>query len=227
MKHPLENPSLTPHGFAVGGYAQRARHKWLSPKSVVETNFRFLNGDWVAANQWSKANRLQSSFRPAEHIVHIIMPGMRTIGRVTDGDFMFAGLSYYSYDIAVLSALATWLGTNCGSSTLVHGDSHFVIRTKTNEYRDRWRADEELHGGRSLLSAVLTNPVKYQESVHVHQKPPQPTEREELLKEAFLFWLGQSTGRKYLSGLKAEFFRLHSLEQERRRIVRFQARQTA
>lgn len=193
MKHPLVNPSLTPHGFGRGNTYRRSLLKDFDNGS--------MNGDWMAARFWQEANRKSAEFRPVEFIIHEIMPGMKTIGQTHSGDFEFEGRLYQENDIAVLSAVATWLGTNCGHAML---ENRFVINfSKTNEYRVRWKAYEKYQRTGFLLRHILhecsTTTCNWgrKDSCSKYHVPATP--REELVLDAFLFWLGQTSGRDYLA----------------------------
>ncbi|MCA9367278.1 hypothetical protein KC887_03380 [Candidatus Kaiserbacteria bacterium] len=192
MKHPLVNPSLTPRGFGVGSTYKRT--SWKSDDAGR------CNGDWCAATFWQEANRERSDFRPAEHVIHVIMPGMRTLGRTEQGDFMFDGKPYRVYDLAVLTSIAVWFGTNNGQAMLnnpVWGKTF----TKTNEFRVRWQEREKPDTAGHMLRHILHDCAlqKCTTGRHFYRRA---TEREELILDAFLFWLGQTTGRVYLAGLE-------------------------
>jgi len=196
MKHPLVNPSLAPHGFGVGNTYQRS--SWKS-----DDHGRF-NADWGAARFWQEANRLDSDFRPAEHIVHQIMPGMRTLGHTEKGDFEFDGQLYQSHDLAVMTSFAVWLSTNCGSA-MRHNHLWKVEATKTNEYRVRLRKYEQPqipgHILRHLLHTCQKGKCGHGGSRSCASFYKQATEREELVIDAFLFWMGQDSGRTYMAKL--------------------------
>lgn len=200
MQHPLKNPSLTPHGFGAGNTFGRTKLKTFGHGT--------FNGDWGAARYWERSNRLSSDYRPAEHIIHTLMPGMRTPGRTYAGDFEFAGRPYQVHDLSVLTAAAVWLGTNCGqamfSRSPLTSPAHF---SSTNEFRVRWHqyGDSEKKG--YLLSHLLHECQPHscdfgrQQSCSVFHRPA--TEREELVLDALLFWLESLRGREYLLGLKS------------------------
>lgn len=197
MKHPLINPSLTPHGFGVGNTYKRS--SWKSDERGC------FNRDWGAARYWQQSNLLSNAFRPAEHIIHEIMPGMRTLGRTIVGDFEFAGKLYQSADIALLSGIATWLGTNIGNAMLYNNLFNAPGYTATNEFRVRWRECEkpqsEGHLLRHLLHECSPHTCAYgRNSCSDYSRDA--TEREVLVRDAFLFWLGQKTGREYLHGFE-------------------------
>ena len=194
MKHPLVNPSLTPHGFGVGNTYTRTT--WKSDDSGR------YNGDWGAARFWQEANRLDVAYRPAEHIVHEIMPSMRTIGRTHKGDFVFDGKPYLSQDLAVMTSAAVWIATNCGGAMLANPLCN-VTYTKTNEFRVRWREYEKPQANGHLLRHLLHTCEKgkcghggFKPCPHFHKSA---TERESLVLDAFLFWLGTMQGREYLA----------------------------
>jgi hypothetical protein len=191
MRHPLENPSLTPLGFGSGDTPTRTRYKkW-------EGN---LNGDWFAAKVWDKANRLKvMSPRPAEVIIHEIMPGMKTLGRTAEADIWFDGKPYLTADLAIISTFARWLGTNWGSDFLshipynmppVHPSKEFLTKLDLQAVKTRPMVEHFKHTcsmescgkGRDCLGAHIT-----------------ATEREHLAVKAFAFWLGTSAGRVYIA----------------------------
>lgn len=193
-RHPLENPSLTPHGFGRGSTEARSKEQsWMG----------MLNEDWAAARFWQEANRLECAFRPAEHIIHTLMPGLRALGRtrVGDSDFEFAGKPYQSADIATLSSIATWLGTNCGQSMLTRAK-----HAGTNDFFAIWNKDEKQSGISSLKHLLHVCDPKDCGDSRLEHRFPEPSEREQVVLRAFLFWLRQETGQKYLSGLD-EFIR--------------------
>lgn len=200
MKHPLINPSLTPHGVGVGNTYRRTT--WKSDDRGR------CNGDWCAAQCWQEANRLSCTNRPTERIVHEIMPGMRKIGHTTDGDIFFDGKPYRSDDVLLLTTIATWLGTNCGTAMCNNPLSMQGVRvTKTTEFQVKWKVYERHRSPGYLLRHLLhecRRGVCGHEGTHscasLHRSA---AEREELVLQAFLFWLGTTHGREYMAGMRS------------------------
>lgn len=199
MKHPLVNPSLTPHGLGTGNTYSRSKTKNFGDGCC--------NGDWCAARYWQEVNRLDSDFRPAEHIVHEIMPGMKTIGHTSKGDFLFDGKPYMERDLAIMTSIAVWLGTNNGRAMLQNSLFRPPPYTKTNEYIIRWREREkpqlEGHMLCHLLHRCTPDTCAFGRAVGgCFKHYVEITVREQLVLDAFLFWLGQASGRTYLGGLE-------------------------
>jgi hypothetical protein len=211
MDHPLLNPSLTPIGFGAGITPQRT--SW-------RVNDWMLNGDYLAADFWQRRNCLKADNRPITSIIHGVMRSLKTLGGTTVGDIMFDGLPYRIDDLAILTSMAVWLGTNVGRAFCEDVPPRMPKYHPSQEFRLKLTRDEERYG-HTMADFFL----------HVHHKcfsrlsthcliRKQATKRQLLAIDAFAFWLGTSEGREYLARLKRfmtkERTRHESALQERR-----------
>lgn len=200
MQHPLENPSLTPVGFTFSGGATRLQHG---------TSPGYINHDLVSAEFWSNANSLKASLpRPAETIIHELMPSIATIGRTTKGDFEFAGRPYLSRDIMILSRFVQWFGSNCGRSFLFYSDNHVPEGTPAEKVFLFKLMDENTKSNTTrYLIHECSESCKRSWGWFGECVPDSDyvTRRDEIVVEALMRWLGKKAGQEYISRFKEHF----------------------
>jgi hypothetical protein len=208
MNHPLENPSLTPIGFVFPLYNKRVFQK---------LGEGFINGDYEAAFFWEKMNRLKSPAPlPAETIIHEIMPSIAKRGCTQFGDFEFSGRQYFSRDIMVLSTFMQWFGTNIGRSFITDAPFGFRCSHPLREFKEKFALENK----RDKLIAGRIH------SCDKHRCGPgaigwvcdpdvsQVTDRDRLVVQSLMHWLGNRAGRDYMSAYNRRINRLHKRRRE-------------
>lgn len=224
MLHPLARPSLAPYGFAYPYQAKRLEYR--SPY-----NKHYVNPERVMARFWAKRHRLDMPRPwPIETIVHDILPGMAKANMLTESDFEFAGTPYFGRDIAVLSTVVYWLGTNCGNAFLQSNhkwlpesqsaSSNSVSKTPSeHEFLEKFREDMKkqdmvvfwIH----TCTPACSEPVPSFVNPH-HYDASEVRPRDYALVEGLMRWLGRKAGREFVAGYEVKLKCSHDAARQRR-----------
>ncbi|MCA9359856.1 hypothetical protein KC850_02340 [Candidatus Kaiserbacteria bacterium] len=194
MKHPLVNPSLTPVGFVFPN--SRRRVSQILPRNGV-------NGDFYAAKFWQKKNCLLAPDpKPAEVIVHTIMPALSKRGRTKESDFMFSGKPYLSRDIMVLSTFMQWFGTNVGSGFIRHKPFRFKSTHPLREFREKFVLENTDNTVSARLIHICNDKCEASMSGlgRVCCLTPELIQPRDLIViDSLMHWLGTKAGRQYMT----------------------------
>lgn len=112
MEHPLVRPTLAPYKFAFSRQAKRLDYR--DPNDPY-----YFNPEDLIARFWAKRHQADATRPlPIETIIHRILPGMARAHATFTAEFEFGGKPYRSRDIALLSTVVYWFGTNVGNAFL-------------------------------------------------------------------------------------------------------------
>lgn len=197
MDHPLVNPSLTPLGFVFPIYRKRLEHVPL-PGSI--------DGDRVAAEFWELKNRTRArGERPAETIIHEVLPPLDLLADPEKVDFTFEGRGYRSRDIMVLSTFMQWFGTSVGNVFLTDIPFDLRISDAAQEFRLKLKREEKRHPITAILVHECTDACGVHSMLFWVCKPERgyTTKRDHAVVDALMTWLGMPQGRAYIEEYKA------------------------
>lgn len=216
MQHPLVRPSLAPYGFAYPNQVKR-----LDYKSPFDKHW--VNPERVMAKFWAARHRLDMPRPwPVETIIHNILPGMAKANELTERDFEFGGLPFLGRDIAVLSTVVYWLGTNCGGAFL-HPTPKWVSEDRRlphldygprppseRDFLEKFRKDMER---RDMVVFWIhtcvqecTEPVPVLADPHCYDAS-EVRSRDYALVEGLMRWLGRKEGREFITDYEAKLKR--------------------
>lgn len=229
MQHPLVRPSLAPYGFAYPYQASRLKYRSTHDK-------HWVNPEHVMARVWAERHRIDAPRPwPIESIVHEVLPGMAKANGLSESDFEFGGMPYHSRDIAVLSTVIYWLGTNCGGAFLQPVRDWLPESRKLpplrpapkgpseREFLEKFRKEMLrrdmvvfwIHtcvpGCRRAVS-VLFDPHCYDAS--------EVRLRDYVLIEGLMRWLGRRAGREFIESYEAKLSRSRAAAEGRRAAAR-------
>ncbi len=211
MKHPLENSSLTPIGYVFP----------LSRKRVFQKlSNNFVNGDYFAARFWQNKNHLKvKEARPAEVIIHSIMPSLSGQGHTKKGDFEFVGKQYKSRDIMVLSTFMQWFGTNVGSCFIDTVPFGVKISHSLREFKEKFSFENK---GDTIIASKIhictenCGPSFLAVGWHCQKTPESVTGRDRVVVNALMHWLGTKAGRQYMNEYRRYIKRICTLAHKKR-----------
>lgn len=226
MQHPLATKSLAPYGFVFPRYVNRLNFE-------PEPSGGGFNAEKVIAKQWARVHRIDAPEpTPIEVIIHRILPGRGTLQGRFKPDFEFKGRPYSSRDIALLSTAIQWLGTNVGNGFLL--DAYKAKGTRPDKAFSEKFAQKQLgydmvmhfthvctehcrDGFTGII--VLIDPC--------YLDPSQVTERDRVVVEGLMLWLGRKAGRAFLAEHFARYERAGLAARERARKLREESTQVA
>lgn len=200
MQHPLENPSLTPYSFLFPFSYMRVRQK-------LETNM--INGDHEIVKFWAKQNRNNSQRPlPAKVILHDILPSLSSQVAAAKQSFTFDGLPYHNRDIALLSSMVRWFGTNIGNSFITSRYTNEKYKHPVKEFVEKFN---QLDNSDIILGmAIHSCTVKCKNNTIDHAiNTSLITDRDRLVVKALLIWLGKEQGRDFMNAYKSHIRKLH------------------
>lgn len=217
QRHPLEDPSLAPFGFAFP--LQQERITLEEPSGIY-----WVNEERMIAQQWDEWNRLSSPWpRPIEMIIHHILPSIGKRYRITDSSFIFNGRPYNTRDILILSSTMTWLGTNCGKCFIDTDISREDVPGFHPAREFHLKLAREAQIQRVDMYAVLCHSCKptcnrRARWPHCHIDPREVSERDRIIIDSLMRWLGRGEGRSFISIHKENVRK--ALEAKRSRITK-------
>jgi hypothetical protein len=214
MQHPLVNPSLAPFGFVFPRY--RDRLNFESPHDP-----HWVNPERAMAQFWQKLHRhgADSSF-PIEEIVHNVLPSMNSRCRITDGDFTFRGKPYLSRDIALISTIMYWFGTNIGNCFLLYPHGLHTPKRHDHEFLEKFNLYmKEQRNLVAMWTHVCNNDCKLSSMPFAdphRDRPKEVTPRDYAVAEALMRWLGASSGRVFIASWAAHISKLQLTARDNR-----------
>lgn len=234
MQHPLVRPSLAPYGFAYHQHSDRLSYK---PRHDPY----YVNAERMMARFWDRRHRIDAlDPLPIETIIHRIMPGHAQVNRLFEKEFEFRGYAYMSRDIALLSSIMYWFGTNVGSCFLevpYTGDwlpkdrqlpplnewkdklknhpEHEFLKKYERAMRDR---DMVAFWGHECTGECGESRRKFSPFVSPHAYDSSAiTERDRAVVRGLMHWLGRVEGRSFTADWLAHLKKLRDAADVRRK----------
>lgn len=202
MQHPLVRPSLAPYGFAHHHHSDRLGY-------TSDINPYWVNAERLMAKFWDRRHRIDAPDPlPIETIIHRILPAQAQANRLSEGEFTFRGLPYLSYDIALLSSIMYWFGTNVGSCFLERptifppkgrlGRPEYEFLAKYE--REMQRRDMVAFWGHQCTHRCSQDNVMLSPFVSPHAYDSRTiTSRDRAVTEGLMRWLGRPEGRVFIA----------------------------
>lgn len=227
MQHPLVRPTLAPYGFAFPNQAKRLEYR--SP-----IDLHYINPERMMAKFWAELHRIDAPRPfPIETIVHEILPGMAKVNTFAEGEFEFGGRPYLSRDIALLSTVVYWFGTNVGNAFL-EPQRHWLPEARRlpplrqsapseREYLEKYQGRMRERDLVKYLWAHTCVPAcnQHQDARGLgdhHQYHEEVISRDYAVVEGLMRWLGRQAGREFSTKWFEKLRRSQEASHERLRL---------
>ena len=162
-------------------------HKEVTRQFVMSQ--AHTHNEHILGQVWDRSNYSNSSgLMPLRIILHDIVPWMHAQHRIQNGDLYLGGFPYWKHDVRFLSQMISWLGSVRGTEILYPSSNAH----EPGIYLSRWRARRAVY--EEELARLLATPKR---KVHQRHKS-QLSRRERMLVDALMYWLGSTTGRRFL-----------------------------